>query len=232
MERISAHNRDSLLSSLCTIDTAVPPRGKQRRTEHTECWSICRLLSTLAWNNKLEYPCIVEKSERPDYVIRLGENRVGVEFTEAVKEDLARAQVLPEAKLNSVIDISLFKWRDQKKTLEELRKIVMQTKLSGPGWAGDEPEREFADAISDKIEDKTKKLNEETFSRFNEDWLLIYENLSLPALRRDIAASYLCLSLATYWATTSFHKVFVESGEFMVELSKDTLSMHRICNLW
>jgi len=121
MERLFAYDRDSLLSSLCSIDTSVPPRGKERTTEHTERWSICRLLSTLSWENKLEYPCIVEKSERPDYVICLGKNRVGVEITEAVKEDLAKAEALPEAKVNNMIDTSLFKWRDRKKTLKVLK---------------------------------------------------------------------------------------------------------------
>ena len=232
MERLASYNRASLLSILSGIDISVPPRGSERSTKDTERWSICRLLSTLAWQNMLEYPSVVEKSQRPDYVIRLGEDHVGIEITEAVKEDLARAEVLSDAKSNSVIDISLFKWRDQRKTLEELRQIVTQTTLRGPGWVGDEPEREFADAISDKIEEKTRKLNEDTFHRFDEDWLLIYENLRLPSLERAIAASYLCLSLSIYCGAASFNRIFIESWKFMIELSKDALSMHRICNLW
>ena len=232
MEQLSAHNRDSLLSYLSTVDISVPPRGEGRTTEHTERRLICRLLSTLAWEHKLSYPCVAKKSERPDYVLRFGTQCVGVEITEAVKEDLARTEVLPEARSKTVIDISLFRWRDKKKTLAELRQIASQTKLTGPGWTGDEPEQEFADAISDKVEDKTRKLNEDSFSRFDEDWLLIYENLALPALNRNTAASYLCLSLSNYWESKAFHRVFIESGEFIIEFSHEKLSMHRICDLW
>ncbi len=229
MKLISAHNRDALLSSLSGIDISVP----QRKTEDRERWSICRLLSTLAWENKLDYPCVGIKSERPDYVFKLGVQRVGIEITDAVKEDLVRTEVLPEANSSSVIDISLFKWRDRRKTLDELRQIARERKLTGPGWVEDEPYQEFADAISDKVEDKTRKLNEDTFSRFDEDWLVIYEYLALPAgLKRSNAASYLCLSLTSYWGLNAFHRIFVESGEFIIELTRERLAMYRICDLW
>lgn len=157
---------------------------------------------------------------------------VGIEITEAVKEDLARTEVLPKADPSSVIDISLFKWRDRRKKLDELRQIARETKLTGPGWIGDEPEQEFADAMSDKVEDKTMKFNEDTFSRFDEDWLVIYENLALPDINESIAASYLCLSLANYWESNTFQRVFVESGNFIIELTREKLAMYRICDLW
>ncbi len=232
MKGISAHSRDALLSSLSGIDISVPPRGTNRTTAHTERWSICRLLSTLAWENKLDYPCVGHKSERPDYVFRLGVQDVGVEITEAVKEDLARTEVLPVANPSSVIDTSLFKWRDRRKTLDELRQIAKKIKLTGPGWAGDEPYQEFADAISETVENKTRKLNEDTFSRFDKDWLLIYENLTLPGVDRNQAAEYLTYSLNNYWGSNAFHRIFVESGEFIIELTHERLAMHRICDLW
>lgn len=232
LKRISAHSRDALLSNLSGIDVSVPPRGTSRTSTHTETWSICRLLSTLAWENKLDYPCVGYKSERPDYVFRLGVQSVGVEITEAVKEDLARTEVLPEADSSSVIDISLFKWRDRRKRLDELRQIARERELTGPGWVGDEPEQEFADAISDTVEEKTRKLNEGTFSRFDEDWLVIYENLALPALKKSNAASYLCLSLANYWGSHAFQNIFIESGEFIIELTRERRARYRICDLW
>lgn len=231
MKRVSAHSRDSLLSSLSRIDISMPFRDSNRTTAHTERWSICRLLSTLAWENKLDYPCVGHKSERPDYVFRLGVQSVGIEITEAVKEDLARTEVLPKADPSSVIDISLFKWRDRRKKLDELRQIARETKLTGPGWTGDEPEQEFADAISDVVENKTRKLNEDNFSRFDEDWLVIYENLALPPLEKNNTASYLCLSLANYWGSNTFQRIFVESGIFIIELTSERYAMYRICDL-
>lgn len=232
MKQISAHSRNALLSTLSGIDVSVPPRGANRTTAHTERWSICRLLSTLALESKLDYPCVGRKSERPDYVFRLGVQGVGVEITEAVKEDLARTEVLPEANSSSMIDISLFKWWDRRKTLDELRQIAKKTKLTGPGWVGDEQEQEFADAISDKVEDKTRKLNEDTFSRFDEDWLVIYENLALPGLERNKAVGYLCLSLANYWGLNAFQRILVESGEFIIELTRERVAMYEICDMW
>lgn len=231
MINLAAHDRISLLTQLGQIDISVPPRGRERKTEHTERWSICRLLATLAWEHKLSFPCIVKKSECPDYCVK-SDRTIGIEITEAVKEDLARAHALPKPSKDGVIDLSLFRWRDRRKTLDELRSIVSETKLIGPGWSGDAPEKEFADAIADRIEDKTVRLNQKPFSRFDEDWLLLYENLSLPALNESKAASYLCLLLSEYWSENSFHRVFVESGRFIIELSRDSLCMNKLCDLW
>lgn len=233
MKRISAHSRDALLSILSGIDIYKSPRDSNRTTEYRERWSMCRLLSTLAWENKLDYPCVGHKSERPDYVFRLGEQSIGIEITDAVKEDRVRTEVLPAVNSSSVIDISLFKWRDSRKTLDELRQIARKTELNGPGWDGDEPYQEFADAISDKVGDKTSKLNEETFSRFDEDWLIIYENLTLPpGVDRNQAAGYLTCSLKDYWGSESFHRIFIESKKFIIKLTRERLAMYRICDLW
>ncbi len=232
LERISAHSRDALLSRLSSINISVPPRGSERTTAHTETWSICRLLSTLAWEDKLDYPCVWCKDERPDYVLQLGEQHAGVEITEAVKVDLARTEVLPENDSDSVIDISLFKEQDKRKSLSELRHIASQSKLTGPGWVGDEADQEFARAISNRVERKTKKLNEDTFSRFDENWLVIYDNLALPGMNRNNAVDCLCRALVSYWGSNAFHRIFVESGELLIDLSRERLAVYNICDLW
>lgn len=232
MNKISAYSRNSLLAQLSEVDITVPPRGEGRTTMHEERWSICRLLSTLAWEHRLQYPLILSKRERPDFACRFGNFKAGIEVTGAIKEDLARLHALPDAQKDGVIDLSLFKWRDQKKTLDELREIASQTQLTGIGWPGDAPEQELSDAMTDVVATKTKKLNDESYTCFDEDWLLIYENLSLPALNRSKSASYLCLALSEYWSDTSFTRIFIETGQFMVELSQDSLKMHELCNLW
>lgn len=213
MKYLSAHNRNTLLSKLTDIDIEVPLRGSDRTTEHTERWSMCRLLSTLAWKYDLEYPLIVTKSERPDYILEKSEYLVGVEVTEAVKEDMVRAQALHDNDTDEVLDTSLFKWRDRRKTNDELRGIKKSVSLTGPGWEGDEREKEFADAISDIVEKKSRKLLEETYQRGDEDWLVIYDNLALHKIDRTKSLSYLCISLDNYWSNDTFDRIYIESGE-------------------
>ena len=232
--KITAYSRHSLLQRLSTIDTSVSLQGKGRTTEETERWSICRLVSTLAWERKLRFPFKCEKSERPDFVLSInGHPHIGVEVSEVVNEDLVRTEVLPEAAdSDSIVDSSLFRWRDGKRKVKELRKIASETSLTGPGWVGYEPETEFADAITDRIAVKTRKLNEDDYARFNENWLLLYENLALPALKRSLAISYLSLSLANYWKDDKFSRVFVETDRYIAEISATRVSMYDVWDLW
>lgn len=231
IDEISAENSGSLLEQLGRIDISVPPRGNDRTTMHTERWGICRLLATLAHTNKLSYPCLLRKSERPDFKLTHGQIEVGVELTEAVNEDLARAETLPEAQ-NGVIDTSLFRWGRDSRTLDELRAIAGADRLNGPGWGGDSPENEFAAAIKDITERKTRNLNQAGYSRYGEDWLLVYENLHLPALDRLKASTLLGTALSAYWGAETFHRVFVESHEFIIELTPDRLCMHELHDMW
>jgi hypothetical protein len=62
-------DKDSLLQLLAETSIDVPAKTEGRRTEHTEKWTICRLLSTLAGLNKLEYPVNLIHRYRPDYRI-------------------------------------------------------------------------------------------------------------------------------------------------------------------
>ena len=79
---------------------------------------------------------------------------------------------------------------ESKKERKELLKEI-ETNNSGTGWAGDAVESEWADAILSSIKKKKTKLSMEGFKRFDEDWLLIYDNWSLPALDRQKAALFL-----------------------------------------
>jgi hypothetical protein len=234
MEILRAFSQSALFEHLSATDISVSPRGSERTSDETERWSICRLLSTLGALDRFTYPLKVEKSERPDYVISYnGKHAVGVEITEVIHEEFARTLTLPEAQQSdSVVDRSLFRWFDPRRKLQELRQIASQTKLSGPGWEGNSPEIEFADAIMDRLRIKTAKLNEESFGRYDQDWILIYENLYLPNLKKTVASSYLAIALDEYWSVNSFQKIFVEAGQFIIEFSQSETRVHRILDLW
>jgi hypothetical protein len=185
MKDIKAINQANLLSALKDIDIRVPPRKQGRTTEHGERWSICRLLATLAKNDFLAYPLeFIKRPKRqpPDFSLRNGHLDIGIEVTEAINEDYAKATTLPEAdERGAVIDPSLFKWGSSRKKLHELRTIVKQRKLTGPGWEGNSVEIEYANAIIEKTLAKTKLLNKH-YEKFLENWLLIYCNLTIPML--------------------------------------------------
>lgn len=231
---LKAASSSALESLLAATDISVSPRGEGRTTPETENWSICRLLSTLSFVRRLEYPIKVDKSERPDFVMSVnGIQRAGIEVTEVVHQDFAKLQTLPEAQHpDSVLDRSLFRWGESRRPLEELREIASRTKLSGPCWEGRSVEEEFAVAMADRIRRKTSKLAEDGYSRFPEDWLLIYENLMLPEMDLPLAVSYLRFRLPNYFHRDNFSRVFIESGRTIVELSQFSLSTHKLRDLW
>ena len=231
MLSILAQKEEDLLRQLALIDISVPPIDQGRTTEHCEKWSICRLLSTLTKYQGLEFPIKLTKRERPDFCLHTGQRQIGIEFTEAIQADYARARVLPEANSDeSIIDPSLFKWGVPKKSLAELRSIASKTKLTGPGWIGNEMEDEWSVAISDVSRRKTSKLNSQGFSKFDKSWLLIYDNLDSGNI--DLSCAYLVKELVDYWSENSFDKIFVETGNFVIELQDGKFAKLKLNDVW
>lgn len=233
MKDISAVTSGELFRTLAGIDIRVPPRIEGRTTEHCETWSICRLLATLAKHKKLEFPIQLTKRERPDFLLVSGERRIGIEVTEAVNSEYARATTLPEADIEgAIIDPSLFKWGTGRRKLNELRSIVSQKKLTGPGWEGTSVESEYAEAIFDVITLKTKKLQANGFERFDESWLAVYCNMVLPALELKDANKFFVEKSINYWKEDGFSAVFVEEGENIISYSRDRIEVIQLIDIW
>ena len=231
MLSILAQKEEDLLRQLALIDISVPPIEQGSTTEQREKWSICRLLSTLTKYQGFEFPIKVTKRERPDFCLHTGQKQIGIELTEAIQLDYARTSVLPEANSDeSIIDPSLFKWGVPKKSLAELRSIASKTKLTGPGWKGNEMENEWSNAISDVSCRKTSILNSQGFSKFDTNWLLIYDNLDSGNI--DLSCAYLVKELVDYWSENSFDKIFVETGNFVVELQNGKFAKLILNDVW
>lgn len=234
MFELRATTQDEILRKLAAIDINVAPRKDGRTSEQTEFYSICRALSTLKSTSHLSYPLKLLKSERPDFVIHFnGVPAIGVEVTEVVDEDFVKAETLPESsKDDSVLDRSLFRWGTPKRGLDELREIASRTSLTGLGWEGRAAEIEFANAMADRIRSKTAKLREDSFTRFSQNWLLLYNNLQLPMLDLIYGLAVLIQELERYWDENGFTAILIESGSQLVMLEKHSISTYRIINVW
>jgi len=211
----------------------VPPIDEGRTTEHCERWSIFRLLATISLNRYFAFPIELIKRERPDFCLHIGPKKIGIEVTEAIQPDYARARVLPEARHDeTILDPSLFKWGAPKRSLEELRSVASEKKLTGPGWEGDEIEVEWSETIFDVIKKKSGKLISKGFERYRENWLSIYDNANSFALDIDKSISMIAKKLRKYWSNESFDKIYVETGEFILEISKENVIKIPLNDLW
>jgi hypothetical protein len=181
------------------LNVVVPPRGKQRTTEHCERWALHKALSILHSHNVIRFPVSIEKSEKPDYWIEMSGKTYGVELTEIIHPDYAKVQTLPEAQNDkSVLDSSLFKWGQANRGTKELRQIATKEKLTGRPWMGDSVEREFAKSIADTVVAKRKKLIAH-YKRADVDVLLIHHNQPSPALDYLQGLEYTKRKLASHW---------------------------------
>ena len=230
---IEAQSEIELAQKLAETDISVLPKRSGRTNDQVERWVMYRALATLLSNDLIEYPINLMKRERPDFLLDCGGKQIGCEVTQAVNEEYLKAQTLPEASSeNSVVDVSKFKWGAPKRSLEKLREIASKEKLTGPGWAGNSVEREYAQIVYDVALVKTEKMKKLGYERFASNYLLIYCNQSLPILNISEGAAICHEALNNYWSTDSFDSILVEKGENIVMFSPSSHQILLLNNLW
>lgn len=230
----SAVNSIELRSVLQSIDISVPLRTEGRTKKHTETWVICRLIATLTDSNLVTYPASVQHRDRPDFLVQFGETQIGIEVTEAVSEQYAAYSALAEREFPDVfLEPGHFRWDAPKLTTDEMRSLLRQDQLSSPPWVGDRAEREWALCIQSVVKSKLVKLANPGFSHFPENWLSIYDNLSLPNIDLKKALSFLQPALANFWSRSpTFAAVYIEHGSVIVRLSRSEMHHLLLCDLW
>jgi len=194
MERIRAASLDALLDLLRDIPGKVPSRGLGRRTEHTEPWVLKRLVASLAADEWLKFPLVVELDDRPDIVLDSGGSEIGIELMELVPPTYAQAVAIVNREFpDAIVDRSVFGWGTEWAP-EGIREHLSTEghRLSGEGWAGDAVEREWADAVRSAVAKKTERLNVSGFRLFAKNWLGTYESSPGPAF--DVAVGARLLS--------------------------------------
>lgn len=230
----SVSDKACLISKLRGVDISVPLRTEGRTTDHTETWTICHLLATLAEHECLTYPFSLKHRDRPDFLLQHASVKTGIEVTEAVSEQYAAYSALAEREFPDVfLEPGHFRWGAPKMTTDEMRALLRQNQLCSPPWAGDRPEREWASYMESIIDCKLAKLAKPQFGRFNENWLAIYDNLPLPNIHLDKALDFLLPSLSNKWhCSTSFTSIFIEHGPVLAVLTPREKHHLTLNDLW
>ena len=136
---------EDLLSALRMTDISVPARTGGRTTAHTEEYTICHLLSTLARHNHLRFPLTVSSRDRPDVFIEAGGVGIGIEITESIPEQFASLCALAEKEFpDTWLPVDHFPWDAPPLTKKQTRSLLTTKAVAPSGWLSDEPEREWA----------------------------------------------------------------------------------------
>ena len=222
---VNAGTPEDLKSQIDGLKIGVRPRAQSPATDDREQWQIQHLLLALSCARKLSPPVRLHKRDAPDFLLEIGNMRIGVETTEAINPDYVRAQMHPAAqKDGAVVDPSLYKWGTQRRSKSQIREEAGRTQLSGYGWAGDSVEREFGQSIIDVVRSKSLKLRSH-YERYDSDHLLVYHNHPSPAINIDKARMFATKSLADYWGESGFDTVYVYKYNWILYFTKDASGM-------
>lgn len=227
-----ANSETELENALKSIDISVPRRSEGRTKEHTEHYAIAHMLSALVGKTHLSYPLELIQRERPDFLLIANGLEIGIEHTEAVPQNQAHKTVLRDKVDGPEVHfISRHQPDEPKKLAKELIEEI-QANQSGTGWAGDSVEREWSEAMLHFVTGKLETFSKEGFEKFIMNWLLIYDNWSLPALDRDKAAQFLLPKLIESNCFNSFDSILIITGNLIYEFSNMGIAQHEINNLW
>lgn len=230
----SSPSVDHLLAALREVDISVPGRICGRTTEHTERWTIARLLSSLAKAGGLEFPLTVVHRDRPDMLLEAEATKIGVEITEAISQQYAAYCALAEREFPNVfLEPAHFRWGAPDMSTEQMRDLLSQSQLSSDGWAGDRPEEEWALFIQSIVDTKLTKLARSDFTKFDQNWLAVYDNLPLPNIHLGKAISMLRPLLHDRWSRDpSFSTLFLEHGPVIARITAEGSEHLLVNDVW
>ncbi|HLA04869.1 MAG TPA: hypothetical protein VJZ16_02685 [Syntrophales bacterium] len=229
---LQAYSDSELLIVLAEIDVSVPKRSKGRTKDHSERYAIAHLLSALVGKDRLSYPICLIRRERPDFLLTLDTAQIGIEHTEAVPQNEAHRTVLREQ--GNGPDVFFISHHRPGETKKSAKKLVEEIEVNqaGDGWVSDSVETEWADAMSHFMKQKLATLQKEGFERFEQDWLLIYDNWPLPALDRRKAANFLQTLVNESAVLKEFARIYIITGKFILEISNERIQLFEINDLW
>lgn len=168
---------------LQTLDTTVQPRHAKPSAARKEQAEIYTIVNALRHGSSLPIPlpAAVIHTDRPDVVIKNAESSIGIEIVEAVSV-ITAAMDYERARLPNP---PTFHWATKqqpgarRKTAGEIRALVLNTD-PGEGFIGNGAE-EWAGAIAYFVARKMETVSKPGFTRFEQNWLLVYDNWNEPA---------------------------------------------------
>jgi hypothetical protein len=213
---LCADSMQELRVSLAQIDINVPERSEGRRNSHVERYCIAHLLASLPGKN-FSFPLTLTHTDRPDFVLSMPGVDWGIEHTEAIPENVARAEHLRGKGLGPDVYFTPHAIPgESRKTVAELR-AQTENDDAGDGWEGDSAEQEWAAAMAHHIKEKKIKASAEGFTLHDCNWLLIYDNWPLPGVDILKAASLLNQLLEELDAFNVFDKIYVLNDSRLCE---------------
>ena len=216
---------------LKSIDILVPQRSEGRKTEHTERYSIVNYLDQFKNDIFTDFPVQLIHYDKPDFRILSKNKSIGIEVTESIPEQLARATVLLEKHFpnGGILEPEFFGWNTPDRTNDEIVEILKKSndRLIGQPSYGKSIEKNWIQGIHECIINKTKKLNQYDFDKFMMNWLLIYDNQIKIFLDTEYVENSLYIVLDNYFGKEEkyiFDRIVILSGKYFYSIETENVS--------
>jgi hypothetical protein len=175
-----------------------------------------------------EAPSDIQASERPDFIVTIGGQRIGIETTRAVYQEQVRAEKihirrLPDQCIDTTHLIDRVPRRSNDEIVAEILNLNSEWKDSETGM------RDWRLKIEKAIADKRTKFAKPGFQILDENWLLICDE---PPLGDDVFTyDRACHHMADivsnpYNGSPDFDVTFVHSGRYLFRIKQGALSLH------
>ncbi len=193
-----------------------------------------KLLSTLALEKQISYPCVINHQDRPDFILEMGRTKTGIEVTEAVTRDYLHVQSMKSGlEAGHAMEMSNFRCHAE---LDRKRKkaLAKGPAIAGPGWAHGQKEEEFIQGIALAADKKQEKLRIALpkLDKCDKYVLAIYNNLP-PVIDNAEEEILLRNLLDSGWSVSPFDEIFVLSGQSVFQMkAAGSLASYKMCDLW
>ena len=134
-----------------------------------------------------------------------------------------------------LLEPQFFGWDAPDRTNDEILEILKKSneKLFGPGFSGKSIEEEWMHGIYGCINNKTRKLNKDSFGKYSKNWLLIYDNQTRAFFDNDYLIDKFPIILNNYFDSPCryiFDKITIESGSYFYIINSNKKPLIKIIN--
>jgi len=223
-------NKLKFYEQIKQIDIAVPLRSRGRKKDEVERYSIVSFLLNILEKNLISFPMKIVHRNKPDFLIETQTCKIGIEVSEVIPEQLARAEAILEKQFpNGMLELEFFRLDAPNRNNSAINEILYKTnkgneneaKLIGSGLAGHIVEENWVRGIIGSIYSKTKKMNKVGFDKFQNNWLVLYDNQASISLNYAYSGVKLEPYLIEYKKSNSgvkFGNAFILSGNSFFHL--------------
>ncbi|SDO54857.1 hypothetical protein SAMN05216213_101283 [Ectopseudomonas guguanensis] len=232
---LSADTAPALLKALREVDIKVPSITKGRSHTHRERYLMARFLATTAESQLIDYPLTVTHRDKPDFVLQIASNLIGVECIEAVPEEWYEIEAIRGRKYPHAFNFGQ-KFEPGKKLFNSQQKDeIASGNRAGLPWMGNSAELEWAEAMAHFIRLKTEKLRSGDYTETHNMWLLIQDEWRVPIHDPEEIkeAATLCLPLIAHLQVQPcFSAIFICCRGWLLSFGHGNYSMEPIRELW